>query len=231
MKLPGNIGQGIGLGIVLSFLFLSVIFSCTQDAYEKGEGTYSLMRADFVEAHTDGDTLISQVTTDDGVSLTLAKPIRSSWAKAADTLYRASLYYRQTADNKADVIVLSQVSVASILPKDSLKDGMKTDPVKLESIWISKSQRYLNLGIYLKTGQTDEENAVHHLAVVEDTLLQNVDNTRTLFLQLFHDQGGVPEYYSQRSYFSLPVTGLQADSICFTVQTYEGYVSKRFRLK
>ena len=47
---------------------LLLLVSCTQDNYDKGEGEYSLMRADFVEAHVGSDKRVDYVVTDDGDS-------------------------------------------------------------------------------------------------------------------------------------------------------------------
>ena len=53
---------------------LSVLFvtACVQDVYDKGDSTYSYVRADFVEAYVDNNRSVSQVLTDDDVRLQLA---------------------------------------------------------------------------------------------------------------------------------------------------------------
>jgi hypothetical protein len=214
--------------IILATLF---ICSCTQDAYEKGEGKYSLMRADLVEAHANSDSLIDYIITDDNERLELTQPRSHKWGKKTDTLYRAAFYYSKNADAKAEVLSASRVSTVNILHKDSLKDGMKTDPTTLESIWLSKNKRYLNLSLYLKTGQGGDEKALQQLAVIGDTLLLNADNTHTFYLNVYHDQGGVPEYYSERIYFSIPLYNIQTDSVCITIPTYKGTVVKRLKTK
>ena len=112
-----------------------------------------------------------------------------------------------------------------------MKEKVKTDPLTLESIWISKNKRYLNASVYLKVGSTDDEEAIHKMGVVCDTIMAHADSTRTLHLRLYHDQGGVPEYYSQRTYFSLPLSELHADSIRFSINTYKGEVVKTLKIK
>ncbi|MBR6121265.1 MAG: NigD-like N-terminal domain-containing protein [Prevotella sp.] len=208
-----------------------LLFSCSQDSYDKGEGTYSLMRADFVEVHTNADKLIDQAVTDDNVLLTLQPPLATSWVKTPDSVYRAVLYYNKVEGQNVEAVQCSRVSVAPITPKDSLKNGMKTDPLRLESMWVAKTLRYLNVGFYLKSGQTDDKNALHHLGIVTDTLIAHTDGKRTLYLQLYHDQGGVPDYYFQRSYISIPLYNLKADSISLSVHTYDGVTSRLFAIK
>ena len=64
----------------------AIISSCSQDAYEKGEGRYSLMRGDFAEANVNSSREVTSITTDDGETLPL-KPLHT-----AQWIYRLSLY-------------------------------------------------------------------------------------------------------------------------------------------
>ena len=61
-------------------------------------------------------------------------------------------------------------------------------------------------------------------------LYQNADGTKTLHLTFFHDQAGVPEYYSQRIYLSIPLPPTGVDTIWMDVNTYDGLVEKRLKL-
>ena len=54
---------------VLVFIVVCLLCGCEQDAYEKGEGKYSLMRGDFVEAQINGNKQVMSVITDDGEQL------------------------------------------------------------------------------------------------------------------------------------------------------------------
>ena len=76
------------------FLSLSLLLSCTTDAYDKGEGEYSQLRADFVEAHVGSDKRVDYVLTDDGDSLRTNPPFTVSWITKRQTpLCRALFYY------------------------------------------------------------------------------------------------------------------------------------------
>lgn len=208
----------------------NALTSCQQDAYDKGEGSYSLMRADLVEAHTMADSYVDYIITDDGEQLRLDTPQKYSWVEKPDTLYRAVFYYAKKDNRTISTISASRLNVASIVPVDSLENGMKTDPVRLESIWLSKSKRYLNIGLYLKTGQPDDKDAVHQLAIVYDSLQQHSDGKRTLFVSLHHDQGGMPQYYFQRTYFSIAMNKVEADSMHLKMNTFDGITSRSFSL-
>ena len=56
---------------LLRLLVIILVASCTQDAYEKGEGAYSLMRGDFAEANVNSNREVTSITTDDGEILPL----------------------------------------------------------------------------------------------------------------------------------------------------------------
>lgn len=215
---------------LLLLIAVVLLAACSRDTYEKGNGEYSSLQADFVEAHTNADKLVDYVVTDDEERLNLTSLYAANWLQKADTVYRAAVYYEKE-NGGARLVSMSRVSVPPITPKDSLKSGVKTDPIALESLWISKNKRYLNAGFYLKTGATNDENSVHRLGIVADTLVTNADNTHTLCLRLYHDQGGVPEYYSVHSYFSLSLENLTADSIRLTINTYKGEVVKTLNIR
>ena len=140
------------------------------------------------------------------------------------------LYYNKVkaADGKlaAEVVSLGRVPCLYVKPLTSFEKTYKDDPVKFESIWNSKSGKYLNLHLQLKTGYTEDSTAVQKLDVVTDSLISYPSGRRTLSLLLYHDQGNVPEYYSTQAYVSIPTTALAVDSIRLYINTYSGPVIK-----
>ena len=73
-----NQGKAKSLGVkVISYLLpltSYLLISCTQDGYDKGNGQYSYLRGDFVEAQAGRDQKIVSLTTDDGENLPLSQP-------------------------------------------------------------------------------------------------------------------------------------------------------------
>ena len=211
-----------------------LLVSCTQDAYDKGEGPYSYTRADFVEAHSNSQKQIDYITTDDGELLPLQEAITAKWIAKADTLYRCALYYDkvETGNGKyaAKARSVAQVPCPVIVPIKKLEMEMKMDPVKFESAWLSKSGKYLNLSLYLMTGISDDEDASQQLAFVQDTIMENADHSRTSYIRLFHDQGGIPEYYSTQVYTSILTNEIKADSVRISINTYKGEIVKTWSL-
>ena len=194
---------------LLRLLVIILVASCTQDAYEKGEGAYSLMRGDFAEANVNSNREVTSITTDDGEILPLTSLATAQWISRPDTIYS-----------------LGRVPCLYVKPLTSFEKTYKDDPVKFESIWNSKSGKYLNLHLQLKTGYTEDSTAVQKLDVVTDSLISYPSGRRTLSLLLYHDQGNVPEYYSTQAYVSIPTTDLAVDSIRLYINTYSGPVIK-----
>lgn len=225
---------GIGKHVVfclLSILSVYALMSCESENYESGDGKYSNLRADFAEAHTNHNAQFYGFMTDDGDSLAIAEPVAYKWASTPDSTYRAIVYYNQVK-GKAEIVSVSSVSVPAIYPIWKLKE-MKTDPVKLESSWLSRNRRYANLGINLMTGTANGKDERHVLGMFCDTLLVHDNGQKHLQLRLYHDQNGVPEYYTTRGFVSIPLqkhpyrlgTG---DTLSVTVNTYDGPVVKTF---
>lgn len=214
--------------IVLVIVQLAFFSACTQEVYEKGDSDLSLLQADFVEAHVAADGKMDYVVTDEGEQLFLTQPVFKEWASAANTFCRALLHYNKV-EGKAEMVNMVKVSILPLIAPADLTDGVKEDPVDLESIWTDKRNRYLTIGVKLKTGQ-DDNTTGQYLAVCCDRIVKGADNRVTYHLRLYHDQGDVPQYYSSRYYMSVPLFAYDADSVRMTVQTYSGAVTKAFRV-
>lgn len=206
--------------ILLLTSFFSLL-SCTQDLYEKGDSEFSYMRADFGEAIVNADKLVSRVVTDDDDVLTLTTPYTASWIQRPDTTYRAVIYYNKV-ENGAEPLSISHVT--TLTPhRDSLAvRKWNPDPVGVETAWVGRNRRYLNIGLVLKMGATEKEATPQSVGILHGGTTINADSTRTADLLFYHQQGDVPEYYSQRAYLSVPLGGVAADSVRLTVVTYDG---------
>jgi hypothetical protein len=219
--------------LAFAMLSLLALTACTNDSYDKGESDYSTMQADFVEAHTNSDLQVDYVMTDDDERLVMDKPFAQDWIKKGDSIYRSVLYYKKN-EKTVEPVSIAPISVATISNADSLakrKATVKTDPLTIESLWVSKNKRYLNASIHLKSGSTDNKDAMHKLGLVGDSVRTNRDKTRTLCVRMHHDQGGMPEYYSVHTYFSVALDSIKVDSIELRVNTYSGWITKHISLK
>lgn len=218
--------------LALFFLLLTsyILLSCEQDVYEKGDGSYSYMRADFVEAYVGADKQVSRVMTDDDDELTLTAPYMAEWIKRPDTTYRAVLYYNKV-ENGAEPLKLSRITTLTLRRDSSDVEKWNPDPVGIETAWVGRNRRYLNMGLILKIGATDKDATPQIVSMLDGGVTINADSTRTVELLFNHYQGDVPEYYSQRAYISLPLQGIEADSVRLTVVTYDGPFVRTFPLR
>ena len=211
--------------------------ACSSDAYDAGDGSLSYMRADFVEAQTDGTASFVKAQTDDGMSLTLSPSLSVAWAATPDSTYRALLYYNMEEGMADDAtvrpIAISSVLVARVMERSRPDAEYPTDPVSLETSWVSKNRAYINLGLRLKTGTADGQVASQTLGAVYTGSEQREDGTKRHRILVVHSQNGAPQYYSAPVYVSIPLSDLpfalsDGDDIEIDVNTYSGTVSKTF---
>lgn len=224
----------------LKYIFLTFVLflmACENDAYRIGEGALSNMRADFVEAQTDADANAVSIETDDGEQMYFSQAVRVSWMERPDTVYRALLYYNKVeADDgtyRAEPLAMSQVLVPQIVPFENLEGGLKADPVDFVSSWTSRNGKYLNLELGVKTGSVDGSYGTQTLGVICLGVDERTDGTRLVRLSLYHDQAGVPEYYTTDAYVSiavsrLPVEPSVGDDVSIDIETYDGTVTRTF---
>ena len=223
------------LPILLSFYLFA---SCKQDNYDKGDGDYSLMRADFIEAHIGSDKRVDYIVTDDGDSLAAEPHFTTKSITVADTTYRAILYYNKVKGTSGKTV--AEARAMSVVPtlfpqtpntQSPTADEIKTDPVKFESIWLGGNRRYVNFSIILMTGSTEDDDLKHAIGLIDEGIVEYLDGKRTIRCRLYHDQNGIPEYYSQQHYISIPTKSMDADSLCLTINTYKGEIVKCIPLK
>lgn len=217
-------------GWIILFSFFFLLMSCEQDGYDKGEGVFSYTQADFCEAHSNSVKAIDYVVTDEGETLQLTEPFESTFITTADSIYRTILYYNKQTDNKAQLVSIGLVPTLGIVAGNEF-EGLKTDPVKLESTWVSTNGKYLNMAIWLKTGTISDKAEMQSIGMVCMEKTQNADGSITAQLRLHHSQGDVPQYYSTRYYVSLLTSQIDADSVYIHVNTYNGEVVKKLKIK
>jgi hypothetical protein len=218
--------QKIWMYAILILLFAS----CESDSYDKGEGELSLATAEFVEAHANDKKQMDFVVTDNGELLRLSIQPSVKWMTTPDSLYRALLYYNNIGEGIIEPLSITQVPTLSIYP-DWMIQNIKTDPVTFESIWQSANGKYLNMAFYLKIGEVGKDAELHTISMIQDTIITNTNGSTTAYMQLFHDQGDMPEHYSSKCYISIPCDSIKADSVCMGINTYKGLIYKKVALR
>lgn len=210
------------------FFLIPLLYGCTSDPYESGDTSLSYMRVDFVDAYTTESGTIGSAMTDDGDLLVFDRLLSCDWAEKADSVYRALLYYNVGVTSVSEPIAIKPVYVLRPFEIGG-NTVVGTDPVVFESAWKSRNGSYLNLGLYVKTGQADSMDSQQTIGVAYEDIVLNDDGTRKVFLVFCHEQGDVPEYYSTRLYVSIPMSEFfSGDEIQITVNTYDGEVVRTF---
>ena len=183
------------------------------------------MTAEMADVTVGSDKYVTAVETDLGEQLKLAKPVTVKWMEKGDTTYRALVYYNLQSDGRAETVSMKKVGV--LIPhklKEKVGEQqvvMKTDPLYVESVWVSKNKKYVNMRLRLLTGASEDEEAVQTIGIVRD---EESNGHETLLL--YHDQGGQPEYYSTTAFVSIPLAEVHADTLSIKVNTYDGPYNK-----
>lgn len=214
----------------LRYAALALLFlSCEKQSYDMGQGTYSLMQADFAELTINTQQQATSFLTDEGEQYTLTIPATASWIQRPDTTYRAIIYYNKVAKGQAEKVSMGALGVLRPIEHWRFKEEPQ-DPLGVESMWLTKNGKYINIGLLLKNGRVEDEEGTHAVALAQDTVLTNPDHTRTAYYRLLHDQGDAPEYYTNRRFISILLPQDRPDSVQLSIKTYNGTFRKQIKL-
>lgn len=220
----------------LLFLFAFVcllIPSCETHSYETGDGKHSGLQATFADVYTRQSETVVNALFDDGRTVNIQPALKCSWAEAPETAYRALLYYYDTDDN--NIVKPYSAQQVIILQWNNLhanSSSKHTDPIHVESKWISKNRKYVNMRIGIMVGQNEDgSKSTQQIGITLDNTTDNQDGTSTYELTLRHSQNDVPEYYTSHQYISLPLEGCNAgDILKLKVNTYSGWQTHTFAI-
>ena len=209
----------------LLFALASIVAACTSTPYETGDGRYSNLHAQFVEARSAAAQQLVSAEADDGSRLVFQYPHQCTWAATPDSIYRALLYYTLQGTHVRPV---SATKVYVLHPQSDVP-MFETDPVNLQAAWISRNHRYLNLRLQLLTGQSADTSRRQTIGIIQQKQ-EPLPNGGTMHhLSLAHSQNGIPQYVSQTMLVSIPLAHFSpGDSITLTVNTYNGVVVRKF---
>lgn len=219
--------------VVMLIATMSVgLASCSNDGYATGDNGNSYLTADLALLHTNSSKAAYAATLDDGTLLQITNPFVTKWMEKADTIYRALLYYDKTDDTNTQVKARSvvQVPVMGVAKAADVKE-MYTDPLDVESVWTAKNDTYINMSLLLKSGTASDVDARQSIGLVLEQAYTDGDGLRHAVLRMYHNQNGVPEYYTVQQYASVDAKQLGADVVELHVNTYKGEIVKTIELK
>ena len=216
-----NTGRLPLLIVVFALLFFS---SCTNETYESGDGTYSYLKAEFGEVTTAEAESVVSFTSDDGDEMHFSPAYSAKWAEKANTSYRALVYHDHVEQGTTQVLAMAEIPV--VKPLVTLRpDTLLFDPVILNSAWVSKNGKYLNIGFAVKTGVADDKDLLQAIGIWREKEEKNADGTKDLYLRITHKQNGIPEFYRSEGFLSIKINETDAARIHLAVNTYDGEVT------
>ena len=202
--------------------------SCTVEPYESGDTSLSYLMAEMVDMHVVGREIKSIVTDSDERLAVSSSYLLPEKMEHRDTTYRMMLYYNKEGNNSVDLKSLKRAYVVKSSDKQSSLT-LKDDPVKFISAWKAQNGSYINMSLGLMVGNAENEDAVHKVGLVVNSVETMADGNKNYYFTLHHDQDSIPEYYTQTVYLSVPLKEYSAgDRICIRMNTYSGWIEKIF---
>jgi len=214
---------------LLAYTFLTILLllcgSCQEDDY-----VYPDVLTELAEAQTNDKGTLTYLLTDKGDKYRVLER-EGLEGLTPDSIYRALCVYQVTDTQGKTVQLYSAQKVLSMLPKpaSAFTDGVRTDPLEIQSIWLSG--RYLNMVLL---PMAKDKSHIYHF--VENGLTQRTEGGNQLELTLYHDQNGDYEAFTRKTYLSIPLweygdklgTG---DRIILHIRTYqEGETTREFMI-
>ncbi len=182
---------------------------------------YPSVRQEFLTASSGSDGRLQTVMTDEGVTYNVAEDATKTSIDSNSTVRIVTNYGFVNPDDKNSGVKLYNLlkTVSPVpLPASGFKDGVKTDPASVLSIWMGLD--YLNIILEIKA-----QDGRHYFHFIEDDVKDSADGVRDVFLRLYHDADGDVQAYTKRAYVSVPlrqyaVEGITKVEVHFSLNTY-----------
>lgn len=175
---------------LLGLLFLMI--ACGDDDYY-----YPSVQLEFVTVLAGEDGSIQTLIPDKGASLPVLED-RTGSAISPNTSRRVMSNY-EVLTGGVRIYSLQSLITPDPKPEDDpvYKDGIKTDPVEMVSIWLGRNYLNMILNLKVSTGKG------HVFGIVEDT--SELETKGIVNMLLYHDANSDAEYYNRRAYISVPL--------------------------
>lgn len=213
----------------LTYIFLTV-FLLSNEGCQEDDYVYPDVLTEFTEVQTNDEGVLTYLLTDQGDKYQILER-EGLDGLTPDSIYRTLCVYQITDVEKETVQLYSAQKVLSMLPKpaSAFSDGIRTDPLDIQSIWLSG--KYLNMVLL---PMAKDKSHIFHFE--ENSLTQDNEGRTQLELTLYHDQNGDYEAFTRKTYLSIPLWGYgnkldTGDRIVLHIQTYEeGNTTREFTL-
>ncbi len=191
------------------FAIMALAFTACSNDYNAAPN-YEMLYADIL---TDAKGTGSVLLTDNGELLQIINPFNGM---KADTTYRCVAYIVR---QEGGVHVAASTLAVCGIPKTFKEDEIRTDSVKMQSIWRSGS--YVNLTLLIP-----HRDKQHEFSYIDRGITVNGDGHKTLCIQLYHNANNDFPAFTTTCYLScsLKPYGEQLqtgrDSIRFIINEY-----------
>lgn len=174
---------------------LWLLIGCSEE-----EIVYPSFEQAFLSAYSGARGMVERVLPDDGQMLEVVED-RSGIVLKGDTVVRVIANYEELSGNRVIIYGMGWVIAPVPEPADSplFKDGILTDPVSLQAVWMGRD--YLNLVFEARV-----KDQKHFFHVVEERVSEE-NGSKEVDLLLYHDAGNDLMAFSQRVYISVPLAG------------------------
>lgn len=171
---------------------LILMTACGEDDYY-----YPSVKLEFVTIEAGEDGRIQTLLPDKGASLPVLED-RTGSSISPNTSRRVMSNY-EVLSGGAKIYSLQSLITPVPKPVDDpvYKDGIKTDPVEVVSIWLGRDYLNMILNLKVSTGKG------HTFGVVEDT--SELETKGIVDMLLYHDANSDEEFYNRRAYISVPL--------------------------
>lgn len=197
----------------------------------KEEYTYPDVLTELAEVQTDTQGKLKQLTTDKGETFSISQ-FPKEYKFRPDTLYRMLTVFEQLAGQNNQLKLYSAQPIFSQIaqPESFFKEGIKTDPVDIQSIW--RSGNYLNFILRVQT--KDKPHQFHFVYQGIQSAENDSPEQKVLEFTFYHDRKGDYEAFTSKYCFSIPLKPYEqemkkGDKIRLHLNTYkEGKVIREF---
>lgn len=214
------------LPVWLGLWLMLCLTACSND---EEDYTYPSIVSEFADVDTDASGRLVSLLTDGGDRLSVANASAiSTEGVTPDTVYRTLVQYVPlpaddgTDSRQAQLYTVQAIPAPLPLPPTDFPDGVKADPLEMQSLW--RGGNYLNMILLVKA-----QKGKHTFCFVEDSLtVSPTDGHAMLHLRLYHDAGDDVQAYTQKSYLSVPLSHYAdrlstGDSINLRIPTAKGW--------
>ena len=201
-------------------LFFCLLTACGDDDYH-----YPDVKLEFLTAQAGADGDLQAILTDEGKTYAVVEDATNTHIDANSSIRIVSNYGPVAApDGTSGMKLYAAMRTVSPIPQPaaSFKDGVKTDPADLLSIWMGLD--YLNIVVNVKA-----QGGKHTFHFIEDEVAMDAaTGNKEVFLTLYHDASG-DIGYTQRAYLSVPLRqyveeGVRKVTVHFSLHTQSGEV-------